>query len=364
MSIHTTDLDSWRDKIIVDIGGQKSLARWSWTELSRLELFPGSELGGGRITVPESWLPSGPQRRLSARSVDLFVVGDVELSIKARRCEWLGRAGAALWLPYTSMNGAKVASPWTWLSRARLINRMRDHAVKLMSDDEWDLWPYLAELAKDGHRILTENERTKQDFDHIIRILSDSSRDGLMIPLASTPAGGEQAGQSENDVMLGLHAVLVFVDEEARIAGSDDIVDMTSGQERQSVGPERRIVASRRLELEEDGIMSAAQGEGGNQLQSPSVYGRQTIVPRWDGKAVEPLFKCGDACIGMRKDQNWLPAVVPSERGRNQMCFAASGGSADASALDLQEVRDVLHWVAHVTIDFTTVLNGSPKSLN
>jgi hypothetical protein len=183
MSILITDSSfvQMRETIVQASGGIEEIKKLGWDEVARFELFPGQPIGTGVIVVPEDFLPPGRKRRLAARTFDLFGWLDASHQAWERRCEWMGRASLALWLPYRNARNRTTASASTWTDRITLLLRLVRRAIPLMREEEWDFWPVLRKFQDKRFKVATTEARNISKMDQILRILVDAVEDGVML---------------------------------------------------------------------------------------------------------------------------------------------------------------------------------------
>ncbi len=183
MSTHITESSfvQMREAFVQASGGIEEIKRLGWEEVARFNLFPGERIGSGLIVVPEDYLPPGRKRRLAARTFDLFGWLDVSHQTWERRCEWIGRASLALWLPYRNARNRTTASASTWTDRITLLLRLVRPAARMMSEEEWDFWPLLRRFQAERFKVATTEARNVSKMDQILQILSEAVEDGIML---------------------------------------------------------------------------------------------------------------------------------------------------------------------------------------
>lgn len=114
------------------MGNADDLANVPWSQLRRIEIFPGYQLDADVFEVPEIWMPPGTSRLLSKRSIEPALAGvPADPTLAAKRDECVRRSLYALWLPHVSQSGSiRTPKPNTWWHRAYAFLRFAEWQLR------------------------------------------------------------------------------------------------------------------------------------------------------------------------------------------------------------------------------------------
>lgn len=178
------EFDEWRDGVASSLGSLADLADTPWEVVGRIELFPGQPLSGARIVVPEAWLPAGPSRRLSNRTLDLAGLGpscaDDEAS--ARWDESLRKSVLAVWLPRRTNTGIRSYKPTSWLTTVRYMIRAAEWQRKNRPDASGSIWSHLTPtdvLAMQAE--MFDGEKGRTEISKVMRWLAAAGQRRVLV---------------------------------------------------------------------------------------------------------------------------------------------------------------------------------------
>ncbi|WP_019995472.1 site-specific integrase [Aureimonas ureilytica] len=182
---------TWQADLVMRVGEFSSLARMPWRELARVELFPGVALGSATVVVPERYLPSGPLRRSSARTLDATCGGKIvhaDTSARAARlAEGVGRLLLALALPSAVQKRGRVLTASSFLSYSRTCLTAVKWIIENAPSSDGSLWAHLD--ARDL-RLLVSNfasSEARSDFFILLERFREAHKRGILNDFLVSP---------------------------------------------------------------------------------------------------------------------------------------------------------------------------------
>jgi hypothetical protein len=106
--------------------------------------------------------------------------------------------------------------------------------------------------------------------------------------------------------MLPTRAVLMFVNDQPRIACPNDIADMARTEELRRGFPRGEVVCTRVLKLKDGGVAFGTFWKETHELHRPAVYGRKPVGLRRHTQPVQPAAQRHDSRVCMCQDQDRL----------------------------------------------------------
>ncbi|MCJ2096326.1 integrase [Methylobacterium sp. J-072] len=185
----------------MSLGNFSELAARPWSEVRRIEIFPGCRVGDPLIVMPEHWMPAGPLRRTSMRTIDPTLDGTLtdDDQLAAVREESVRRSLLALWLPRRTNTGIRSYAPSSWLGSARLLLRCVEWQKKNRPSADGLIWGHLTLVDRLSMRdAVCDGQRPRTDVVTLFRWLSESGERGVLSDYPSlTPAHQDAASMKE-----------------------------------------------------------------------------------------------------------------------------------------------------------------------
>lgn len=179
----TTHYTTWRETILSSLGNYDDLGDMPWSDVRRIEIFPGCVLGESKLVIPEAWPPSGASRRLANRTIDPADGGvPDDPAAAAKRDESIRRALLAMWLPRQTRTGVRKVKPLTWISSARLLLKMAAWQWKTHPSEDGSIFLALtvADVLTGMFPAIARTKRSRDDARALFRILIDAGRRGVI----------------------------------------------------------------------------------------------------------------------------------------------------------------------------------------
>lgn len=172
------DADYWGNAITRQVGNHSSLGAMPWSVVANIEFLPGVRIGDDIYVVPEEWLPHGPQRRRSFRSLRSTVA--VEGPGSSALNESLKRSLVAFTLARRTETGQRKLKYSSWLGVCRRMLAMAAWAVTNVPSSHGTLWAHLTDA--DWARMSDEVSRSLRDpVSYVRKQLIDLGRRGVLL---------------------------------------------------------------------------------------------------------------------------------------------------------------------------------------
>ncbi|TXM95308.1 tyrosine-type recombinase/integrase [Methylobacterium sp. WL116] len=218
LALALTGVGSWREGIAITLGNFSELAARPWSEVSRIEIFPACKVGDPLIVVPEHWMPAGPLRRASMRTIDPTLDGALSTddpSVAAVRDESVRRSLLALWLPRRTSTGIRSYAPSSWLNSARLVLSCAEWQKQNKPSTDGLIWAHLTLADRLAMRdAVSDGERPRTDVATLFRWLFESGERGVLSDYPRlTPTNANDAPVREGS-NIGSAPVRIMKNEE------------------------------------------------------------------------------------------------------------------------------------------------------
>ena len=190
------DFVTWSHRLTLTVGDKRELGIRPWSEVQRIELFPGLPLVSEPLVFPEMWLARGPLRPLRHRSISILAAlhtaenpNDDPASFP--ESESIRRALLALFLLPTQSQ-TRLHTPSGWLRTAHLIVRLASWILHHRRSGGTTLWSHLTREDWLAAQAWTARASSLGHLRELLVRLSESGRDGI---LADYPKLLEQQNQ-------------------------------------------------------------------------------------------------------------------------------------------------------------------------
>ncbi len=120
--------------------------------------------------------------------------------------------------------------------------------------------------------------------------------------------GRKNSRECCDHLMLEDGAVLILIDEKARVACLDDVRHVTGGEQCRCRPAYRNISGG--PAFENRWVMTGPHRKGLDEPHRPSVDGCESIMLCQDAGTLEPAAECCHASVSVRKDKNRLSTIV------------------------------------------------------
>lgn len=178
------EMDCWRERRLLEVGQYCDLATLAWSDLQRIEIFPGVALGDPILSVPEEYLPPGVMRRPASRRRDPLLGGrlcaGVNQDVALQREENVRRALLVLWLPHEGKRGSNGLGPSSWLTHSALFLRAVSRVIDDAPPDLGNIWLLFHDDRYAKFRMITKCDRSRRDLETIYQRLKRASERGLV----------------------------------------------------------------------------------------------------------------------------------------------------------------------------------------